>query len=515
MTSVLRSVADQGPESVVATAAAYLEGYQRRRPLLPEEAEALGHLILARLAATVLISAWRAGLHPDNTAYISQYDESSWALLRMLTAELDVAATFARLCGTGRIAVGQQRDPGLLERRRAVTGGPLSPLFYDHPLHVVRAAGAYVFDAEGRRYLDAYNNVPVLGHSHPAVVNAVSAQLRVLTTNARYLHGHAVELAERLLATMPAEARLDTCILVNSGTEAVDLAWRLARAATGGDGALIVEHGYHGISDATADFSSNEWPPGYRPDHVATYAAPHAGPDGRRPGATEAATRVAGAASELSARGHRAALLLVDPMFTSEGILEGAPEFMRELGDAARAAGALVLADEVQSGFGRSGPQLWSFARTGLVPDVVTLGKPMGNGYPVAAVLTRSDIAAAMSGSREYFSTFAGGPVPAIAALTVLDVLQDSRIPERAMVTGDYLRRRLRELAAERATVGRGARGRPGRRGRRRRAARRADARGAGPLDRRRPARAGGADRRDRGGRARAEDPAAAHLDRV
>ena len=275
LASVLRSVAGDGRAAVVSTAAAYLEGYQRHRPLLVAEAAALGHLVQARLAATVLISAWRARLHPDNAAYISQYDESSWTLLRLLADDLDVSEVMPRLAGTSRVVVAQQPDPTLADRRAAVFGGRLLPLSYERPVQIARGEGAYLYAADGRRYLDAYNNVPVVGHEHPTVVQAVANQLRVLNTNSRYLHPSSVELAERLLATTPPEAGLDTCILVNSGTEAVDLAWRLAAAATGRSGALVVEHGYHGISATVSDFSTNEWPPGHDPEHVATYVAPH------------------------------------------------------------------------------------------------------------------------------------------------------------------------------------------------------------------------------------------------
>ncbi len=449
LTSVLRSVVAEGPDAVVATASAYLEGYQRRRPLAVEEAAALGDLVRARLVATVLISAWRARLHPDNTAYISQYDDSSWALLRCLADDLDASATLARLSGTSRVLPAQQPDPTLARRRREAMGGRLAPLFYRQPLHMVRASGAYMYDAAGRAYLDAYNNVPVLGHEHPAVVQAVAAQMRALNTNSRYLHANSVELAERLIATMPPGLGLDTCVFVNSGTEAVDLAWRMATAATGGSGALVVEHGYHGMSATVVDFSTNEWPPGHDPQHVATFRAPHRLADGSPATAAGARDGVERAVARLSERGHRPALLLMDPMFTSEGILEPGPEVLPALGAAARAGGALVLADEVQSGFGRTGPGLWSFARAGLRPDIVTLGKPMGNGFPVAAVLTRSDVAASLSVDREYFSTFAGSPVAAAAALTVLDVLQDNRIPESAVRVGDYLRAQLRAVAEE------------------------------------------------------------------
>ena len=308
----------------------------------------------------------------------------------------------------------------------------------------MRGAGPWLFSAAGTRYLDAYNNVAVVGHAHPAITNAVSRQLAALNTHNRYLHPGVVELAERLLATMPAE--LDTCLFTTSGTEANELAWRMATADTQGTGAIIAEHAYHGTTRWMADLSSNEWPTGYRPDHVATFAAPRESTGGLDH-ATGAA-RVAAAAAELADRGDRPALLLVDTGFTSEGILDAPAPFLTGLVDGAHAAGALFLADEVQSGYGRSGPQLWRFALAGLTPDFVTLGKPMGAGYPIGAVITRREIAASLARDYEYFSTFAGTPAAAAAGLTVLDLLQATRIPEDAVDVGMYLRNRLRALAS-------------------------------------------------------------------
>jgi 4-aminobutyrate aminotransferase-like enzyme len=347
-------------------------------------------------------------------------------------------------------SVTDPRTGDLLARRRAVSGGALSPLFYSEPLHIVRGEGPWLYAADGSRYLDAYNNVAVVGHSHPTVVQAVSRQLRVLNTHSRYLHEGIVELAERLLATMP--AGLDTCLFTTSGTEANDLAWRMATAHTGGNAAVVAEHAYHGSSHWMADLSSNEWPAGHRPAHVATFAAPRISTGGVDH--DTAAGRIDAANAQLTARGDRTALVLADPGFTSEGILDAPAEFLAGLIDGAHVAGALFLADEVQSGFGRVGPALWRFAAAGVTPDLVTLGKPMGAGYPIGALITRREIAASLARDYEYFSTFAATPAAAAAGLAVLDVLDNERLPELTVVVGEHLRRRLRDLAADDPRLG-------------------------------------------------------------
>ncbi len=446
LTSVLRSAAGADLDDLLALAASFVEGYQRVQLLDVDEAGLLADLVLARLATTVLVSAWRIGQHPDNATYITQYDEATWTLLELL-APLDPAvltARFARLAGTSRVGVDGGSD--LRARRDAALGGKLAPLTYRKPVEIVRGEGPWLYAADGRRYLDGYNNVPVVGHAHPTVTQAISRQSALLNTHSRYLHPNIVELAERIVATMPAS--LDTCIFANSGTEANDLAWRMALMSTGGEGALIAQWAYHGISAAIVDFSSNEWPPGHHPEHVGTFRAPHSDGASMQPGYADGQSRVAAATAWLAERGHRPALLLVDSMFTSEGILEATPEYMAGLLDATHAAGALFLADEVQAGFGRSGPQLWRFASLGITPDFVTLGKPMGSGHPVSAVVTRRDIAEEFSSKYEFFSTFAGNAVSCAAALAVLDVLEDQQIPARALGVGEHLRAGLRGLAA-------------------------------------------------------------------
>lgn len=447
LTSVLRNSADRDGLGTWDLADAVLRGYQRHRPLSPAEADVLGELVLARLATTLVISGARAGRHPDNHTYITQYDTATDRVLDELAAlrPSALAERFATMAGTVR-APGSVNSGDLLVRRASVMGGRLAPLFYQRPLDVVRGEGPWLFARDGTRYLDAYNNVAVVGHCHPAVTQAVSRQLAVLNTHSRYLHTGVVELAERLLATMP--PGLDTCLFTTSGTEANELAWRLATEYTGGDAAIIAEHAYHGSSRWMADLSSNEWPPGHRPARVATFRAPHEPADG-----PAAERRIADAARRLTDQGARPALVLVDPQFTSEGVLDAPPEFLSGLSTGAYAAGALFLADEVQSGFGRSG-HLWRFSGAGITPDLVTLGKPMGAGYPVGAVITRREIADALARRYEYFSTFAATPVAAAAGLAVLDVLRDNAIPERAAHVGTRLRERLTALRATHPVIG-------------------------------------------------------------
>jgi 4-aminobutyrate aminotransferase-like enzyme len=293
--------------------------------------------------------------------------------------------------------------------------------------------------------------VPVLGHAHPTVVQAISRQSALLNVSSRYLHRNIVELAERIAGSMPDP--LDTVVFANSGSEANDLAWRMATTYTGANGAMIVEWGYHGISAGTVDFSSNEWPADHHPRHVATFRAPHADLDCPTPGRAEAHARAGAAGQQLDERGFKPALLLVDCMFTSEGILDASPGYVRGLVDAAHDAGALFLADEVQAGFGRTGPQLWRFAGLGVVPDIVTLGKPMGSGHPVSALVTTREIAERFARAFEFFSTFAGNPVSCAAALAVLDVLEQEQIPAQAVRVGEHLRGRLRSLAARHPVI--------------------------------------------------------------
>jgi 4-aminobutyrate aminotransferase-like enzyme/Ser/Thr protein kinase RdoA (MazF antagonist) len=423
----------------------FLDGYRSITPLEPEELAALGDTMAVRAAITLCISHWRAADHPENAAYIRAWDEMSISVLRQF-AELGPEDVTRRLGGPSA----PPATADLHRRRDAVFGTALAELTYTEPMHLVRGSGATLTDSSGRTFIDAYNNVPVVGHAHPRVSGAIADQARLLSINLRYLHPRAIELAERLVATMP--SGLDTVLLLNSGSEATDLAWRLATAATGRTGALVTEFAYHGVTTATNAFSPEEWRGGWTPGHVERFAAP-----GEDAAGAEALTDAVG---RLRHAGHEPALVIVDPLYTSDGIHAPGAAYHEALQAAARSAGALVVADEVQAGFGRAGDHLWSFTGAGLSPDIVTLGKPMGNGYPIAAVVTRRSHVEALGAEAEFFSTFAGSPVAAVAALAVMDVIDDDDLVTRAGAMGSVLRERLTEAApgipAVRAVRGRG-----------------------------------------------------------
>jgi 4-aminobutyrate aminotransferase-like enzyme len=407
-----------------------IDGYQSRIPLEPLELELLGNLVAARLAAIVTISAWRVERYPENAAYIQAWDDDSWKLLEQFDA-----------FGYDKVAVelGAPRPvvptSQLAKRREAALGPALTGLTYAQPVHVVRGEGVWLYTADGERLLDAYNNVPVVGHCHPRVTEAVVRQTRLLNTHARYLYEPLIELAERLTASMPMGSGLDTVMLVNSGSEANELAWRFALAATGGQGAIVTEHAYHGVTTAIADLSPEEWPAGYRPANVETIAPPGTG------------------GADMQAALERLqvplAATFLDGAFTSDGIRFPPPEEVAAIVDETHAAGGLFVADEVQAGHGRTGDHLWSFERYGITPDLVTLGKPMGNGYPVAAVITRREIAGRLAETTHVFSTFGGNPVAAEAALAVLDVIEDEHLVEHAARLGSLLIGSLEQLGAE------------------------------------------------------------------
>jgi 4-aminobutyrate aminotransferase-like enzyme len=322
----------------------------------------------------------------------------------------------------------------------------MEALFYDVPVEVSRAQGVWITDPAGRRYLDVYNNVPCIGHGHPRVTAAIARQGRRINTHMRYLHPAAIELAERLVALCPPE--LDTVLLVNSGSEANDLAWRMATAVTGRRGGVCTAYAYHGITEATAALSPESWFDSSPPPHIERWEPP----DPYR-GEHLAGDGFAAALDRLQARGIPPAAAILDGLVMSDRIDDLRPAYVQDLVRQTRDAGALWIADEVQAGHGRTG-EMWAFDRFGVVPDFVTLGKPMGNGHPVAAVVTRSEIVQALVGHTVLFSTFGGNPVSAVAALAVLDVIADERVLERVQRSGRALRDALDELATAHEAIG-------------------------------------------------------------
>jgi 4-aminobutyrate aminotransferase-like enzyme/Ser/Thr protein kinase RdoA (MazF antagonist) len=431
-----------------------LTGYARRTAIEPAELELLYDLILARHSSTILVHAWRA-----------RHDAKGAQVLEATIAS--TARSMARLEEVGREALTEswrrvlEDEPGpapapasvsLARRHRLLGAG--AELFYERPLHIVRGSGVWLYDAQGLAYLDVYNNVPHVGHTHPEVVAAIQKQTALLATHTRYLHARILEYAERLTATLP--AHLDACMFVNSGSEANDVAWRLAQFATGQSGGIVMQHAYHGITDAVAALTPSTGQP--RDARVVTLAAPPSGltrDDELSPDALEAAQRdVDRAVAILAERGHAPAAFFVDTAITSSGIFDPPPLWSAGIRARLRAAGALIVADEVQYGLGRCGSHLWGFERRGLEPDIVTLGKPVANGYPMGVVVARRELIEGFQKKYGFFSTFGGNPVAASAALAVLDVLERERLQANAADTGQYLRDRLSALASRHPAFG-------------------------------------------------------------
>lgn len=343
----------------------------------------------------------------------------------------------------------------LLERRYRVMGRH-SPLFYERPLHLVRGEGVWLYDAAGKRYLDAYNNVPHVGHCHPRVVAALARQAAILNTHTRYLDENIVAYAERLTALF--DRRLSMAAFCCTGSEANELALRIARDASGGEGIIATEWAYHGNTAAVMQVSSIFSPPDKRGPHVRTVPVmdPYRDRAGRSDEAlaTAYADDVKRAIESFAAAGVRFAGLIFCTAFSAEGLPTVPEGFMKKALAHVHAAGGFFIADEVQAGFGRLGTHFWGHQKLGVVPDIVTLGKPMGNGHPVAAVITRADLLGPFTERNMYFNTFGGNPVSAAVANAVLDVLEDEQLMANARRVGDYTRARLAELAQRHPIIG-------------------------------------------------------------
>lgn len=336
----------------------------------------------------------------------------------------------------------------LLARRREALGHPTA-LFYEEPLNIVRGEGVWLYDHTGRRYLDGYNNVPQVGHCHPHVVDALCRQAHTLNVHTRYLHDNVVRYAERLTATF--DASLSKALFVCTGSEANELALRIARQRTGARGVLVSDCNYHGNTASIAELATGITTGcGFAPHARAVHV-----PDRLtelRPGETDAdllaraLTEVDAAIASLQAAGHGVAAALMDPLFANEGLPQVPAGYLEGVAARVRAAGGLFIADEVQAGFGRRGDHLWGHQAWDLVPDLVTLGKPMGNGHPIGGVITRTELANGFLAGDMFFNTFAGNPVSAAVGMAVLDVLEHEQLPANALAVGGWLLQRLREL---------------------------------------------------------------------
>lgn len=343
----------------------------------------------------------------------------------------------------------------LIERRNRHLAG--SMLFYHDPVQIVRGEGARLFDDEGRCYVDCYNNVQSMGHANPEIARAVADQSLLLATHTRYLHTNVIELAEEVAETLPGD--LEVCLFVNSGTEACELAMRIARVVTGNSGAIVMENSYHGNSKLVGEMSTMTYPADRRPPYIQAVEPPNTYRGSYRKGegydeqlGQKYAALVDSAIEKLDANGEGVAAFVCDGIFDSQGALDAPHDYFEHAYEKVRAAGGLCIADEVQAGVCRTGT-FWGIEHYA-VPDIVFTGKPFGGGYPVAAVFTTREIADQWASSDIYFNTFGGNPVSAAAARAVLRYAKERNMLEHVNTVGNYLVSALEDMATRHTIIG-------------------------------------------------------------
>lgn len=445
----------------LATAVEFVAAYHRVTPFEPAELDILFDLIVARMVATIVITSWRAREYPENKDYILRNAHSAIRnISRLATMDREkVADRFRRACpaipATSAPGPSGESSDTLVSRRQNLLGSAYR-LFYERPVHIVRGEDVWLYDADGKAYLDAYNNVPMVGHCHPHVVAALAAQASTLNSHTRYLHERVLQYAERLLAMFP--EGLNRVMFGCTGSEANELAVRIARAYTGNQGVIATRFAYHGNTSVIAQLSPSYMAAEKRDDWAQVVAPPdtYRNGNGGDPDAVRAEflAEIDAAIERMARHGIKPAALILDAGFTSDGMFQPPVGTLAEAARRVRAAGGIYIADEVQSGFARFGRTLWGFERDNVVPEIVTLGKPIGNGHPLAATIVRDDVLDAFSASTRYFNTFGGNPVSAAVGLAVLDVFERETLAANSVATGEDLHDQLRVLADQHPVIG-------------------------------------------------------------
>lgn len=435
----------------LAKAKIFLHAYQHILPLQQKELDLLYDLLLIYLAVYYLIL-----IHRGET-YFAEDQQGVLELIEMLQKKgrRHLTEIFSQACGHSRprgIAVGNVE--ALIECRKRVMGEPLY-VFYDPPLNITRGDGVWLYSGNEQAYLDVYNNVPIAGHSHPYINQAITRQLDRVNTNTRYIGDEIIAYAERLNDSLP--STLNKVSFVNSGSEANDLAWLMAVAHTGNFGAIIIEDAYHGWTQAVAALSPSGKPDAPLASHVRSIPAPNVYRNLHETSEqllAHLSVCVDQAIKSLAQAGMKPALCIVDSAFCSNGVLEPLPGYLPMVFEKVRQAGGLCVTDEVQSGFGRMGGDIWGFNLHKVEPDIITLGKPMANGYPMGAVITRADILASVSIGGVIFPSFGGNNVAAAAANAVLDVFYQEDLLQNSADLGVYLKNELQMMAKTHKLIG-------------------------------------------------------------
>ncbi|MCP2621198.1 aminotransferase class III-fold pyridoxal phosphate-dependent enzyme, partial [Candidatus Aminicenantes bacterium AC-334-E05] len=435
-----------------------LKGYNRVFPLEENEIKVLYYCIAGRLCLSLMMSAYQKKLRPEDK-YIIISEKSVWKFLKRLHLINPFRAeeVFRHAC-----SFDSRREELLPERiielRRKYIGRSLR-LHYREPLKIVKGALQYLYDDKGKTYLDCVNNVAHVGHSNPRVVRAVQKQMAILNTNTRYLYEYLIRYAERLAKKFPEP--LKVVFLVNSGSEANELALRLAYTYTGKRDMIVIDHAYHGNTTSLIDLSpykfdgpggSGSGPYTHKVIMPDTFRGPYKSDD--REAGVKYAKHVIMAIEKLKNKGKGLAGFIAESLLGCGGHIPLPEGYLKTVYKAVREAGGVCIADEVQVGFGRVGTHFWAFEKQGVIPDIVTLGKPIGNGHPLAAVITTSEIADAFDNGMEYFNTFGGNPVSCAAGMAVLEVIEDENLQENALKVGNKIMEGFRELQKKYPIIG-------------------------------------------------------------
>ncbi len=425
-------------ENPLECASIILESYHHKLPVEEKEIKILYYLIAARLVISLCNSSHLIKLNPGNS-YSSVSEKSAWKMLYLWLSINPIAAE-----NNFRLAIGLPVKKLIsikeVVKKRHQHISPILSLSYDKPIYMVRSAFQYMYDAYGNTFLDAYNNIPHVGHSHPKVVEAGQRQMAKLNTNTRYLYDQLEEYAEKLLSKFPPS--FNKVYFVNSGSAASDLAMRIAKIHTGHEKMMVMEHGYHGHTQTATDISdykfSNPRGQGQKkyilktkiPD---TYRGKYTNDDGSAGEmyAKEAITQIRNSDLPIAA-------FISEPVVGCGGQVPLAKAYLKGIYPVIRKQGGICISDEVQTGFGRLGDVFWGFEVQEVIPDIVIIGKPMANGHPMGAVVTTDEIAESFGEGVEFFSSFGGNPVSCAIANSVLEVMEEERLQENAKVVGDY-----------------------------------------------------------------------------
>ncbi len=433
-------------------ACSVLQGYHDSVPLKEDEIALLYYLIAARLCTSVCNAAYAKRMHPENS-YVAVSEENAWAMLyRWIKLNpVMVNQEFRSAVGFKNQKKGTTDD--LLKRRQKHLSSILS-VSYMKPIPMSGSAFQYMYDQEGNTFLDAYNNIPHVGHCHPKVVAAALKQMSVLNTNTRYLYDLLPEYAQKLLSKFPKS--LNKVFFVNSGSAASDLAIRMAKAHTKKEKICVVEHGYHGntqISIDISDYKFNSAKGQGQKDYVIKTKLPDTF-RGAYTGSGAGAHYADDLKSLIAENTEQIAAFIAEPIVGCGGQVPLAPGYLKKVYPMIRKQGGICISDEVQTGFGRLGNHFWGFEMHGVIPDMVILGKPMGNGHPIGAVVTTDEIAASFEKGVEFFSSFGGNPVSCAVGLSVLEVIAEEGLQQNAKAVGDYYKDMLTALQKTHKTIG-------------------------------------------------------------